>query len=143
FKFDFLEASIAQSINNTLIGANTMTINKFYRVPILAACLLLIVTGVVFKTIKVKAAGSQCFPDCNTFYQYQYNMCPGGSSLSYSYCGESGGSGGWNVMCQKSPQSGGTAGTCLSEPECFTAVFACPNPPYIRTSQQCKAQFTS
>jgi len=120
-----------------------MNINKFYRVPILAACLLLIVTGVVFKTIKVKAAGNQCFTDCDAFNNYlsSYGLCPSGSVLQYSSCGGSG----WNVLCMKQVPIGTDPARCYTWPVCSTIYFQCQNPPRFELCESfvCKAQFGS
>jgi hypothetical protein len=96
-----------------------MTINKFYRVPILAACLLFIVTGVVFKTIKVKAAGNQCFPSCGAFNNYigSNPMCPSGSVLQYANCYEGSS---WNVLCMKQLPIGTDPARCVTSPDCNT-----------------------
>ena len=97
-----------------------MTINKFYRAPIVAACLLLIVTGLVFKTIKVKAA-NQCFPSCDVFHSYEFSLCPSGSVWVNGYCG----GGGWNVLCGKQVPYGTDPARCITGSECFNTTFLC------------------
>jgi hypothetical protein len=120
-----------------------MIINKFYRVPILAACLLLIVTGVVFKTIKVKAAGNQCFTSCGAFNNYMSSnpLCPSGSVMQYANCYEGSS---WNVLCMKQMPIGTDPARCYTWPDCSTILFWCPNPPfYVCESWVCKPQFGS
>jgi hypothetical protein len=95
-----------------------MRVNKFYRVPIVAACLLLIVTGAVFKTIKVKAA-SQCFPSCGDFNNWASSLCPSGSVLQNSNCSGSG----WNVLCMKQIPQGTDPARCITDSVCYTIGF--------------------
>jgi len=118
-----------------------MIINKFYRVPILAACLLLIVTGVVFKTIKVKANGSQCFPSCGDFNNYlsSYSLCPPGSVMQYANCS----GGGWNVLCMKQVPIGTDPARCLTEPFCRTVCYGTHGGTGESCIDLCCAQFGS
>jgi hypothetical protein len=80
---------------------------KYYRIPIVAACLFLAVTVGVLNIVKVKAA-NQCFSSCATFYNYSASLCPGGSTLVNTWCYDGSGSdyGSFGVLCQKYTQSG-------------------------------------
>jgi len=110
-----------------------MKVNKFYRVPIVAACLLLIVTGAVFKTIKVKAA-NQCFTSCDVFHTYEFSLCPGGSVLVNSFCG----GGGWNVLCGKQVPYGTDPARCITGTSSITICYSVPPeaPPICDTVYQ-------